>query len=83
MRLWDHMEPGQKSEPHPRPYETVGYVVKGRAKLYSEGQTLILEPGDSWLVPRDAEHIYEILEPFTAVEATHPPAHLHERNTPA
>ncbi len=33
-----------------------------------------LEPGDSWLVPAGAEHTYRILETFTAVEATSPPA---------
>jgi quercetin dioxygenase-like cupin family protein len=39
-----------------------------------------LEPGDSWVVPRGAAHTYKILEPFTAVEATSPPAHAHGRD---
>jgi quercetin dioxygenase-like cupin family protein len=39
---------------HERPYETAGYVVEGRAKLHLEGQTLVLEPGDSWIVPEGA-----------------------------
>lgn len=43
-------------------------------------QLLILEPGDSWIVPRRAKHSYRILEPFTAVEATHPPAVVHGRD---
>jgi mannose-6-phosphate isomerase-like protein (cupin superfamily) len=33
-----------------------------------------LAPGDSYLVPAGAEHTYRILETFTAVEATSPPA---------
>jgi quercetin dioxygenase-like cupin family protein len=44
------------------------------------GQKILLEPGDSWIVPRGASHNYRILEPFTAVEATHPPAVIHGRD---
>jgi quercetin dioxygenase-like cupin family protein len=44
---------------------------------------VILEPGDSWLVPPGAEHSYAILERFTAIEATAPPAQVHGRDTPS
>ena len=57
----------------------VGYVLSGRAELEIEGQTVRLEPGDSWVVPAEAEHTYRILEKFTAVEATAPPAEVHGR----
>jgi quercetin dioxygenase-like cupin family protein len=80
MRLWRD-EPPQSDKPAAkRDYETVGYVISGRAELTVEGQTLRLEPGDSWLVPAGAEHAYRILEPFTAVEATAPPAQVHGRD---
>lgn len=79
LRMWDE-QPNDDKEAVRRDYETVGYVVKGRARLESEGQTVILEAGDSWLVPRGAEHRYAILEPFVAVEATSPPAHAHARD---
>ena len=79
MRLWDN-EPPKADASDARDYETVGYVVKGRAELVVEGQTIRLEPGDSWLVPAHAEHSYRILEPFTAVEATAPPAEVHGRD---
>jgi quercetin dioxygenase-like cupin family protein len=80
MRLWQE-EPPQADKPAAkREYETVGYVIAGRAELTLEGQTLRLEPGDAWLVPAGAEHAYRILEPFTAVEATAPPAHVHGRD---
>jgi quercetin dioxygenase-like cupin family protein len=80
MRLWRD-EPPQDSKPAARrDYETVGYVIAGRAELTLEGQTLRLEPGDAWLVPAGAEHAYRILEPFTAVEATAPPAQVHGRD---
>jgi len=48
-----------------------------------EQQTVKLEPGDSWLVPADSEHSYRILENFTAVEATAPPAQVHGRDKAA
>ena len=80
MRLWKE-EPNRGEKPATRrDYETVGYVIRGRAELVTEGQVVKLEPGDSWVVPRGAEHSYRILEPFAAVEATHPPAHVHGRD---
>ncbi|MGZ8379314.1 MAG: cupin domain-containing protein [Gemmatirosa sp.] len=81
MRLWDAEAPTQgEPETTVREYETVGYVVAGRAELHIEGQMVLLAPGDSWAVPQGASHAYRILEPFTAVEATSPPAHVHGRD---
>ena len=79
MRLWRDEEPTQNKPSHKHEYEVVGYVIAGRAELDIEGQTVRLEPGDSWLVPAGAEHTYRILETFTAVEATAPPAQVHGR----
>ncbi len=80
MRLWENAEPADAKPESSRDYETVGYVISGRAELHLEGQMVLLEPGDSWVVPKGASHTYRILEPFTAVEATHPPAHVHGRD---
>ena len=74
MRLWENEEPGVDKEPHTSDYETVGYVLKGRARLESDDKTLLLEPGDSYVVPAGAIHTYEILETFSAIETTAPPA---------
>jgi quercetin dioxygenase-like cupin family protein len=79
MRLWLDEEPCEKPAVR-REYETLGYVLKGRAELTLEGQTVRLEPGDSWVVPHGAEHSYRILETFSAVEATSPPAEVHGRD---
>lgn len=79
LRRW-HEEPSADKSKAARPYETVGYVIQGRAKLHLEGQVIQLEPGDAWLVPANAEHTYEISETFEAVEATSPPARIHERD---
>ncbi|QLE59116.1 cupin domain-containing protein [Nostoc sp. TCL26-01] len=80
MRLWEKEQPGEDKQPTSRDYETVGYVISGRAELHTEGQMILLEAGSSWTVPKGASHYYKILEPFTAVEATSPPAEVHGRD---
>ncbi|HZS09187.1 MAG TPA: cupin domain-containing protein [Blastocatellia bacterium] len=80
MRLWENEPPNERKPLVTRDYETVGYVISGRAELHLEGQMLLLEPGDSWTVPKGSAHTYRILEPFTAVEATSPPAAIHGRD---
>lgn len=80
MRLWENQAPNDDKEVRTRDYETVGFVISGKAKLEIEGQTVILEKGDSWVVPKGAKHTYKIIESFTAVEATSPPAHAHGRD---
>lgn len=80
MRLWRDEQPGEDKPAKARDYETVGYVISGRAELHSEGQVIKLNPGDSWAVPKGASHTYKILEAFTAVEATYPPAQVHGRD---
>jgi quercetin dioxygenase-like cupin family protein len=80
MRLWENEPPGEAKPPTARDYETVGYVIRGRAELRIEGQMVLLEPGDSWTVARGARHSYRIVEPFTAVEATCPPGFVQYRD---
>ena len=73
MRLWVEKEPAMDKPATRREYETVGFVIGGRAELTMDGQTISLEPGDSWVVPRDTLHSYSIPESFTAIEVTSPP----------
>jgi quercetin dioxygenase-like cupin family protein len=80
MRIWENLPVAPANPQTQRDYETVGYVIKGRAELQLEGQMILLEPGDSWVVPKGSNHSYTILEPFTAVEATAPPAQVHGRD---
>ncbi len=82
MRLWDNEQPGEPKPEAAREYETVGYVLGGRAELYLGGEKISLTPGDSWTVPKGATHTYNILETFTAVEATSPPAEVRNRDEP-
>jgi quercetin dioxygenase-like cupin family protein len=62
------------------PDRSGGYVLAGKAELHLEGQAVHLEPGDAWVVPKGSAHTYKILEPFTAIEATCPPAFAHGRD---
>ena len=82
MRLWENEQPGELKPEVAREYETVGYVLGGRAELHLEGAVIELATGDSWTVPKGALHTYRILEPFTAVAATSPPAEEHGRDRP-
>lgn len=79
MRLWEIEAPNESADVT-REYEVVGYVLAGKAELHIEGQMVTLDKGDSYVVPRGARHHYRILSPFTAVEATSPPAHVHGRD---
>ena len=73
MRLWESEEPNDQKKLSQRDYEMVGLVIEGKAELWLEGATTLLEPGDSWVVPKGARHTYKILESFTAIEAITPP----------
>ena len=45
LRLWRNEEPQSKAATK-REYETVGYVLSGRAELTIEGQTIKLDAGE-------------------------------------
>ncbi len=80
MRLWEREQPAEAKPQTARDYETVGLVLEGKAELHIEGQLVLLEKGDSWVVPKGSRHTYKVIETFTAVEATNPPAEVHGRD---
>lgn len=79
LRMWERL-PSKTFPESSRPYETIGFVLEGKANLHLENQIVELSPGDSWVVPPNSRHSYEIIEPFSAVEATSPPAEVHGRD---
>lgn len=81
LRMWQDESPTRDKPTRQRPYETVGYVLGGKAELHLNGQTVTLESGDSWVVPKNTPHTYRILETFSAIEATSPPARHHHRDS--
>jgi hypothetical protein len=48
--------------------------------LTLEGQVIKRQARDCWLVPAQSEHRSKIIELFTAIEATAPPAQVHGRD---
>ncbi len=74
MRAWRDEAPGEPKALTTREYDTVGYVLRGRAELHCGGDIVTLGEGDSYLVPRGIAHTYKILATFSAVEAISPPA---------
>lgn len=74
LRMWTHASRTKDRVMHSRPYETVGYVLEGRARLHIATSIMALGPGDSYVVPAHAEHAYEVVRaPFRCVEAISPP----------
>ena len=80
MRLWENEKPNVRKPETARDYETVGFVIEGKAELHLGGQLILLEKGDSWVVPKGVQHTYKIIENFTAIEATSPVAQAHARD---
>jgi quercetin dioxygenase-like cupin family protein len=75
MRLWKDEPAGERKPTAKRAYDTVGYVIRGAAELSMDNETVTLRAGDSWVVPAGTKHTYRIVDTFTAIEATSPPAH--------
>jgi len=73
LRIWPNHMTDNKAE-RTRPYEIVGYVVKGEIVLIVEGETQTLVEGDSFVIPPETSHAYAIEHPATVIEATSPPA---------
>lgn len=58
---------------HRHENEQAGYCISGRFKLTVADEENLIEPGDSYLIPGNAEHSYEALEDSEAVEVFSPP----------
>jgi mannose-6-phosphate isomerase-like protein (cupin superfamily) len=73
LRLWQDYVTEDKTE-RTRPYEIVGYVIKGEITLIVEGHAQELVEGDSFVIPAETSHSFHIPMPATVIEATAPPA---------
>jgi len=63
----------QKVGTHAHPNEQVGYCVQGRFELTIAGESTLIEPDDTYVIPAGASHGYRILEDSLAVEVFSPP----------
>ena len=52
--------------------EQTGYLVKGKIRLFINGSSRIINPGDSWNIPSNATHKAEVIEDSVAIEVFSP-----------
>jgi len=57
---------------HSHPHEQIGYLVSGRLRFNSEGETYEAGPGDGWCFTGNCEHGVEVLEDSLVVEVFSP-----------
>ena len=54
------------------PHEQTGFMVAGKMTLYIDQEEFLVEPGDSWSIPRNVEHRAEVMEDSVAIEVFSP-----------
>ena len=65
---------GGKVPKHKHPAEQVGYIIKGRFRLWINDQEIgVVEPGDSYVIKSSEFHSMEILEDSEWVDMFSPP----------
>ena len=63
---------GAAIPPHSHPHEQTGIMISGRLQFKVDGQTMDVEPGDSWCLPGGVEHSVQALEDSVVVEVFSP-----------
>jgi len=66
------LEKGKALPSHSHPQEQTGYLVSGQIVLVIAGEEFEVKPGDSWVIPGNAEHAAKIIEDSVAVEVFAP-----------
>jgi len=67
------LEEGVVVPVHSHPHEQITYIVEGRLSMEVEGQTHVLGPGDSLLLPGDVKHGATATERTLVVDTFSPP----------
>lgn len=57
---------------HKHPNEQAGYIISGKYRMTLEGKTYILQKGDSYAIPMNIEHSFEVLEDGEVVDVFTP-----------
>jgi quercetin dioxygenase-like cupin family protein len=63
---------GSAIPPHSHPHEQTGFMVSGKLKFKVEDEAMVVETGDSWCIPGDAEHSVDALEDSVVIEVFSP-----------
>jgi quercetin dioxygenase-like cupin family protein len=58
---------------HQHPNEQSGYVISGKIRFKSGDVDEILEPGDTYTIPENTQHSFEIIESGQVVDFFSPP----------
>lgn len=58
---------------HKHPNEQSGYVISGKYRIIVGDSDQVIEPGDTYTIPRDTEHRIEIIEPGEVIDFFSPP----------
>lgn len=66
------LEKGKTLPGHSHPQEQTGYLVSGQIRLTIAGEEFKVKPGDSWVIPGNAEHSAKVVEDSVAVEVFAP-----------
>ncbi|MBN1579958.1 MAG: cupin domain-containing protein [Anaerolineae bacterium] len=57
---------------HSHPHEQTGYLIKGQVAFTMGQERTVVEPGECWCIPGNAEHSAEALEDSVIVEVFSP-----------
>ncbi|WP_338729740.1 cupin domain-containing protein [Haladaptatus sp. DJG-WS-42] len=68
-----HFEKGTDVPTHSHESEQSGYVVSGTYRLTFGEYDEVLEAGDSYSIPGNVEHTYEVLESGIVIDVFSPP----------
>jgi len=58
---------------HSHPNEQSGYVISGKYRIKFQNINEILYPGDSYVIPENVEHSWEVIEGGEVIDTFVPP----------
>ena len=64
---------GDKVPPHAHPNEQSGYVISWRYRIQYEDVNEILNPGNSYSIPENVEHSWEVIGDGEVIDVFPPP----------
>jgi quercetin dioxygenase-like cupin family protein len=67
------LDTGVKIPSHSHPHEQVGYIASGRVCITIDGESFVLETGDTYYAPSGVLHDAYVLEKAEVVDTFNPP----------
>lgn len=63
---------GNFATEHSHPHEQSGYVISGKYRMIESGKEYILTPGDSYAIPGNTPHSFEVIESGEVIDVFTP-----------